>query len=250
LLKGTKKSELEVPLLHDPGAGWTYGASTRVLGLIVEKLSGKSLEAFFQERIFGPLGMMDTSYAVVASKQGRVATLHRRVDGALQEEPRKTISGTPHPPFRGDGGLYSTAHDYTQLLRMLLNGGRLGPVRLLSERSVEAMGRNQIGALFVTEQPEVDPASSRAFPLGAGRDKFGLGFQITGETEGRSQYRSAGSMSWSGAFNTEFWIDPRVGIGAVLMMQTLPFYDPGAIRTLQEFEAAVYRIPWLSARVR
>ena len=121
---------------------------------------------------------------------------------------------------------------------MLLNGGRLGSTRLLSEQSVKMMGENHIGSIAVEQQPDADPQRTRPFPLGAGRDKFGLGFQIASGDEQYARFRSPGSMSWAGIFNTEFWIDPARQIGGVQMMQLLPFYDEGAIRTLRDFEAA------------
>jgi CubicO group peptidase (beta-lactamase class C family) len=236
---GTQKMEWEFPLVSEPGEKWTYSASTRVLGLIVEKLTGTRLENYYQEHIFKPLGMVDTSYAVAADKQARLTTAHRTVNGKREEQPKTDIPSTPTPPYRGDGGLYSTAQDYGLFMRMLLNGGKLGGVRILSERSVKLMGQNHIGAVFVSPQPAANPALTKPFPLGAGRDKFGLGFQIT--ADGPTKYRSPGSMSWAGLFNTEFWIDPKKGIGGVMLMQFLPFYDDGAIRTLQEFEETVYR---------
>jgi CubicO group peptidase (beta-lactamase class C family) len=82
---------------------------------------------------------------------------------------------------------------------------------------------------------------TKPFPVGAGHDKFGLGFQIAQAAPGTAPYRSPGSMSWAGIFNTEFWIDPRRGICAVLLMQYLPFYDATAIDTLQGFEKRVYQ---------
>ena len=236
---GTQKMEWEFPLVSEPGEKWTYSASTRVLGLIVEKLTGTPLENYYQEHIFKPLGMVDTSYAVAADKQARLSTVHRTVNGKREEQPKEGIPSTPTPPYRGDGGLYSTAHDYGLFMRMLLNGGQLGKVRILSERSVKLMGENNIGAVVVSQQPAANPALTKPFPLGAGHDKFGLGFQIT--ADGPTKYRSPGSMSWAGLFNTEFWIDPKKGIGGVMLMQFLPFYDDGAIRTLQEFEETVYR---------
>jgi CubicO group peptidase (beta-lactamase class C family) len=101
------------------------------------------------------------------------------------------------------------------------------------------MGQNQIGVIVVSQQPAADPARTRPFPLGAGRDKFGLGFQITASSTEGSKSRSQGSLSWAGIYNTEFWIDPQRGIGGVLLMQFLPFYDAGAIRTLKDFENTV-----------
>jgi CubicO group peptidase (beta-lactamase class C family)/enterochelin esterase-like enzyme len=239
LQRDTGKNEWELPLLNDPGDKWNYSASTRVLGLIVEKITGQPLEAYYQDRIFKPLGMVDTSYAVAADKQARVASTHSRATGTLQEQPRGAIPSTPTPPFRGDGGLYSTVQDYGLFTRMLLNGGRLGTTRLLTERSVRMMGENHIGSIFVEQQPAADPLRTKPFPLGAGREKFGLGFQIASKDD-RGTYRSPGSLSWAGLFNTEFWIDPERHIAAVQMMQVLPFYDDAAIRTLRDFEKLVY----------
>jgi len=241
LQQGTQKNEWDLPLLSDPGDKWNYSASTRVLGLIVEKITGATLEAWYQERIFKPLGMVDTSYAVSADKQSRVSMTYSRAAGTLTEQPRGSIPSTPTAPFRGDGGLYSTVRDYGLFMRMLLNGGQLGTTRLLSEKSVQMMGENQIGSIFVEQQPAADPLRTRPFPLGAGHDKFGLGFQIASKNESYAKFRSPGSMSWAGIFNTEFWIDPVRHIGGVQMMQFLPFYDDGAIRTLRDFEELVYQ---------
>src|SRR6185295_10277531 len=119
---------------------WNYSASTRVLGLIVEKITASPLEAWYQEHIFKPLGMVDTSYAVAADKQSRVPTQHNRVAGKLVEQPRAPIASAPAPPFRGDGGLYSTVQDYGKFVQMLLNDGRLGSAQILSKDSVKMMG--------------------------------------------------------------------------------------------------------------
>jgi CubicO group peptidase (beta-lactamase class C family) len=110
----------------------------------------------------------------------------------------------------------------------------------LSEATVKLMSQNHIGNVRVELQPGAVPALSEPFPLGAGRDTFGLGFQITG-AQTDMLARSPGSMSWAGIFNTEFWIDPARGVGGVLLMQYLPFYDATAIDTLQGFERRVYR---------
>ena len=241
LTDATKKDEWELPLLNDPGEKWNYGPNTLLLGRIVEKISGESLEDYFQQRIFQPLGMVDTSYAVPLAKQSRVAMRYSRLNGALQELPPRTIPATPEPPFHGDGGLYSTAQDYGRFMQMLLNGGRLGSARILSESSVKMMGENQIGPIFVELQPIALPEYAKPFPLGAGHDKFGFGFQIASGDPQYAEYRSAGSLSWAGLYNTEFWIDPQRHIAAVMMMQVLPFYDDGALRTLRDFEKLVYQ---------
>ncbi len=239
--QGSQKNEWELPLLHDPGEKWTYGPSTRVLGLIVEKITGEALETYFQEHIFRPLGMIDTSFAVPADKQARVIHVYTHEGKSFKESsPFKLPPTVPTPPFRGDGGLYSTARDYGRFMRMLLNEGRLGDVRILSAESVQLMATNQIGAVFVSRQAAGMSALSKPFPLGAGRDKFGLGFQITSPSPDTIRYRREGSLSWAGIFNTEFWVDPHSGLAGVLLLQYLPFYDDAAIRVLQDFEATAY----------
>ena len=230
-------SATRFPLMHDPGTRWTYGESTRVLGTLVEEVSGQPLDEFLAERIFAPLGMSDTFYTVPAQKVSRVVTVHRTTPEGLVETPNPAEIASP---VYGDGGLYSTAADYAKFIRMVLNNGRApNGARLLSEATVTLMGQNHIGAIFVEQQPAAVPALTEPFPLGAGRDKFGLGFQVTGPH--REPFtRAPGSLSWAGIFNTEFWIDPARGIGGVLLMQYLPFYDDTAIETLQGFERRVY----------
>ncbi|MEA2465131.1 MAG: hypothetical protein QOJ98_2878 [Acidobacteriota bacterium] len=238
LTKNVREREPDVPLLHDPGERWTYSAGTRVLGQVIETVSGQPLEVFLRDKILAPLGMADTSFAVPAEKVARVTTVHSRVDGRLIEEPNAPIQ---EAPVRGDGGLYSTAHDYGNFLQMLLNDGRWHGATLLNARSVHTMGENHIGTVVIEEQPAADPKRTRPFPLGAGHDKFGLGFQIAVGDEGSAKHRSPGSLSWAGINNTHFWIDPDRQIAVVLLMQVLPFYDDACIRTLRGFEELVYQ---------
>jgi CubicO group peptidase (beta-lactamase class C family) len=231
-------STANLPLLHDPGTRWTYGESTRVLGTLVEEVSGQPLDEFLAERIFVPLGMSDTFYRVPAPKASRVVTVHRTTPEGLVETPN-TAEITA--PVYGDGGLHSTAADYAKFIQLFLNDGRApNGSRLLSEATVKLMGRNHTGTVRVERQPAAIPALTEPFPLGAGRDTYGLGFQITGAHDDALS-RSPGSMSWAGIFNTEFWIDPARGVGGVLLMQYLPFYDAAAIDTLQGFERRVYQ---------
>jgi CubicO group peptidase (beta-lactamase class C family) len=159
------------------------------------------------------------------------------VDGALVESP---VPETVRSGVSGDGGLYSTAGDYVKFIQMILNDGAAPDgTELLSRRSVRILTSNHLGDVRVSLQDEPTPELARAFPLGAGRDGFGLGFQVTGEHDDPDM-RQPGSLSWAGIFNTEFWIDPETGIGAVLMMQYLPFYDAAAIETLTGFERRLY----------
>ena len=242
LVAKTKKGEWELPLLNEPGEKWNYSASTRVLGLVVEKVTGASLENWYQEHIFKPLGMVDTSYVVATAKQSRLAPQFTRFTGKVEPLPKTPVPSTAAAPsYRGDGGLYSTVEDYGKFVRMLLNDGTLGTAKILSPASVKMMGENQIGAIFVERQPDADKERTKPFPLGAGKDKFGLGFQIASSDPAMKAFRSPGSMSWAGIFNTEFWVDPVKHIGGVHMMQLLPFYDDGAIRALRGFEETVYK---------
>jgi len=235
----TGKPEVELPLLHDPGAMWTYGASTRVLGEIIERVSSEPLDRFLEARILKPLGMTDTFYRVPDSKLTRVMSRHQRTDGRLIEE---QVAAVEESPVRGDGGLYSTARDYGVFLQFLLNDGRTkSGTRLLSQRSMSALRTNQIGSMFVTTQPDADPARTRPFPLGAGRDTFSLGFQIAAAPPRGRALRAKGSMSWGGLRNTHFWVDPQTRIGVVFMTQVLPFYDDEVMSLLTTFEETLYK---------
>jgi methyl acetate hydrolase len=227
-----------LPLLHDPGTMWSYGESTRVLGVLVERLSGQPLDEFMRKRIFEPLGMNETWYAVPTEKLGRVVTVHRWADGKLVE----VANGNEvRSPVQGDGGLNTTAADYAKFIALFLNHGRTpAGHQLVQQSTLVLMGRNHIGGVRVRLQEAAVPALSAVFPLGAGRDTFGLGFQVTGSPAGKDT-RSPGSLSWAGIYNTEFWIDPEKGIGGILLMQYLPFYDRAAIETLVGFEQRVYQ---------
>ncbi|HJZ73488.1 MAG TPA: serine hydrolase domain-containing protein [Vicinamibacterales bacterium] len=232
-----KKARAEVPLLHDPGERFTYGPSTAVLGLVVEKVSGRRLDEFVKARIFDPLGMVDTFYAVPADKHDRVVTLHARSDADLVERPNPaTIASN----VAGDGGLLSTAADYGRFMQVFLNGGRAGSARLVSDSTIRQMLSNQIGRLVVEQQPSVDLARAKPFPFGGGKDAFGFGFQIEAAPAG-SGLRSVGSASWGGINNTHFWIDPRRQIAAAVLMQLLPYYDDAAIDVLRSVERLVYQ---------
>lgn len=229
---------LKAPLLFDPGTKWEYGISTDWLGKLVEKISGQSLEEYFRQNIFAPLGMGDSFFNVPADKQARVVTVHqRRDDGTLAENPPQVFK--PVQFLSGGGGLYSTAADYLKFTRMLLGGGKLGKTRVLQAETVALMGRNQIGDLTLTEIKSLAPQFARnGVPIPGLLDKFGLGFAInTQPVEGG---RASGSMAWAGIYNTFFWIDQTGKTTAVLMMQLLPFMDDAAKALLEEFELAVY----------
>jgi CubicO group peptidase (beta-lactamase class C family) len=237
IIEKTKKNELDLPLLFDPGESWDYGAGTRVLGHVVEAISGQTIDAFLQSRLLGPLGMNDTSYLVPPAKYPRVVAVNARNAGGTFEE--RPMPATLPATVQGDGGLYGTASDYGLFLRMLLNRGTLNGRRLLSEQSAKAMLEPNTGNVVVREQRSSNPALSRNFPVGAGRDKWGLGFQLAADK--LPNRRSPGSGTWAGIFNTHFFIDPSREIGVIVMMQTLPFYDEASMKVYAGAEEAVYR---------
>ena len=236
IMEKTKKSEMDSPLLFDPGESWAYGASTRVLGLVVEAVSGQKIDAYLQARILGPLGMNDTSYLVPTTKYSRVVAVNaRNASGKFEERP---VPATIPASVQGDGGLYGTASDYGLFLRMLLNRGTLNGTRILSEQSAKLMLEPATGTVVVKEQQSANLSLSRNFPVGAGKDKWGLGFQLAAEK--LPNRRSPGSGTWAGIFNTHFFIDPSREFGVVVMMQTLPFYDEASMKVYAGAEEAVY----------
>jgi len=229
------------PLVFEPGEAWLYGSNSTWAGRLVETLSGQRLEAYFRERIFTPLGMLDTFYNVPEDKRARVVTVHRRTGDTTF-----TVEAV-QPPFTierpiGDGGLSSTAADYARFLQMLLNGGALGGARVLSSETVRLMGQNHIGALSVPALKTAMPDRSFDWNIlvNGGRDKWGLGFLIaTAPPPGK---RSPGSLSWGGINNTYFWVDPARGVGGAILMQFLPFADPRALAVHDAFERAIYQL--------
>jgi methyl acetate hydrolase len=237
IMEKTKKTEMDLPLLFDPGESWAYGASTRVLGNVVEVISGQKIDAFLQSRILGPLGMNDTSYLVPTTKYPRVVGVNARgADGKFVERP---MPATLPATVQGDGGLYGTASDYGLFLRMLLNNGTLNGKRILSEKSAKTMLEPNTGTVVVKEQQSANLSLSKNFPVGAGTDKWGLGFQLAAEKQ--PNRRTPGSGTWAGIFNTHFFIDPSREIGVVVMMQTLPFYDEASMKVYAGAEEAVYK---------
>jgi methyl acetate hydrolase len=232
---------LKAPLLFDPGSRWEYGISTDWLGKLVERVSGQTLEDYFRQHIFQPLGMTDTFFDVPPEKQARVVALHQRQDdGSFLEPPPQPFK--PVRFFSGGGGLYSTASDYLKFERMLLGGGKLGNKRILQSATVDQMSRNQIGDLMLVElRSSVPQFAKDPLRIPGSLDKFGLGFGInTKPVEGG---RSRGSLAWAGIYNTFFWIDPPRKTCTVIMMQILPFSDDAANSVVERFERAVYANP-------
>jgi CubicO group peptidase (beta-lactamase class C family) len=215
-----------LPSVQQPGAAWVYGYSTDVLGCVVERASGKSLDAFVRERITAPLGMRDTYFYLPPEKRGRLAVVYtpdatgkvsRADDGPKGQG--HYVDG-PRVSFAGGAGMLSTARDYARFLEMMRNRGALDGVRYLAPRTVELMTTNQVGTLH------------NADGLG-----FGLGFE-TVDRLGASGYSSVGTFGWSGAYGSSYDVDPAERLVLVLMIQVVPYTGPG-IR--EAFETAVYQ---------
>jgi CubicO group peptidase (beta-lactamase class C family) len=234
---------LKAPLVADPGARWEYGIGTDWLGKIVERVSGQTLDVYFRQHIFDPLGMSDTFFVVPAEKQPRVSRLFVRAkDGGLSEAPPRPA---PPPPtfFSGGGGLSSTARDYMTLLRTVGSGGALGQTRILTPESIGLMGQNQIGELTLRPFPSLMPAlATDNAALTGDLDKFGLGFALNSKPTASG--RAANTLAWAGIYNTFFWVDREHHVAAVLLTQMMPGLDPGPARLLEEFDRAVYR--WIA----
>ena len=228
---------LNAPLVFDPGARWEYGINTDWLGRLVERVSGQTLEAYFAQKIFEPLGMHDTYFNVPPGKQPRmVAIFQRDADGGLVKPPAAPVTKVEF--FSGGGGLFSTAPDYLTFLRALLAGGQIRGRRILAPESVAAMGTNQLGDLMLRPMTSVIPQLAGNAVLPGEADKFGLGFALNSKPLNGG--RGANTMAWAGIYNTFFWIDRDRQVAAVLMTQLLPFLDPGPKKLLEDFDRAVY----------
>jgi methyl acetate hydrolase len=230
------------PLMFDPGERWQYGGNIDWVGRIVQAVSGEPLDAHFRKHIFEPLGMNDTGFVISPAQWARVASGHHRLaDGSLQAEPmQQEPKAAPAPgSFTGGGGIYSSAPDYLALIRMLMNGGALGGVRILRPDTVALMAQNQIGRIDVGVLRTTAPAISNDVNFFPGiKLKWGFGHMIT--TEPVPEGRSAGSLTWAGIYNTYYWIDPKKRVAAVFMTQVRPFADGRVLHVYRGFERSIY----------
>ena len=201
----------DAPLDFHPGTRWAYSGLNGIdtLGRVVEVASGLTFDQFLKQRIFEPLGMEDTAFVPATENASRVVTLYRRSPDGLG---RVDVPGWVDTKtlFSGGGGLWSTAEDYLQFAQMLLNRGELGGVRLLGSRTVELMASNHVGELYA----EAGTTGGRP---GMG---FGLTVRVVENAVEAQQSNSDGSFWWGGAFGTNFWVDPKEDLTAVLMVQT------------------------------
>ena len=230
---------LTTPLMFDPGDRWEYGINIDWVGKVVEAMSGQKLDRYFQEHIFGPLGMRDTSFKISPSQRARLATVHQRGEGGALAP---IEFGLPEDPefLMGGGGLYGTAGDYLTFARMIMQDGSFKGVQVLRPETVALMSQNHIGPIEVGVFKTAMPTLSHDIELFPGMSKkWGLSFLIN--TQPAPTGRSAGSLAWAGLANTYFWIDRAKRVCGVFLSQLLPFYDPAAIDVFGKFETEVYR---------
>ena len=208
------------PLVAHPGTAYNYSLSTDVLGRVVEVASGQPFEVFMRERIFKPLEMTDTDFVVPDAKWPRLATVYSP-DGSGGIRPMKdpeSFANTHISPvayyksktyFSGGAGLVSTAADYARFGQMLLNGGSLDGVQILSPKTIELMTVNHTADL-----PNISAA-------GAGYG-WGLGFRVLTDLAATQAAGSVGNYGWSGIYGTTFWVDPKEKLVAVMLVQRYP----------------------------
>jgi CubicO group peptidase (beta-lactamase class C family) len=210
------------PLMSQPGAAWNYSLSTDVLGRVVEVASGQPFDVFLRERIFKPLGMVDTDFVVPDAKWSRLATVYSpdTASGIRPMKDPESFGNTHMSPiayykpgkkyFSGGAGLTSTIRDYSRFALMLSGGGAVEGVRLLSPKSVELMSASHTQDL-----------TTPGLLLGPGVG-FGLGFSVVTDLAATQSLGSEGMYGWSGIYGTNFWVDPKEHLVAIVMVQKYP----------------------------
>lgn len=206
------KKIAQAPLVHQPGTMWEYGLSMDVLARLVEVVSGQPYDKFLEQRIFKPLGMNDTGYTVPPEKAGRLAKLYAPGEGWTikpSTNPAQDSYLKPAVNFGGGSQSASTATDYLRFCQMLLNGGELDGVRILSRKTVELMTSDHLG----------DMPRGALLPNGYG---FGFTMAVSHGAGKTGVIGSEGEYFWGGAAGTRFWIDPKEQMIGIFMIQILP----------------------------
>lgn len=228
----------ELPLLFEPGTDWEYSFATDILGALVEKLSGQSLGDFFRSRIFEPLDMPDTTFAVPAGKTSRLATLHvwdaEKGEMVVRDGPPFEVPYRVSPLDAGGGGLFSTARDYMRFLEMLRAGGTLDGNRLLGPKTVSFMMKDHLPRAIT--EANVGPDADLMLGLGA---SHALGIGIYADPVVRGVLSSPGELEWGGAAGTIYWWDPVEDIVVVIMRQLQR--SPDSLRLRDDMSVALYQ---------
>lgn len=223
------------PLLFEPGTRWNYSMSTDVGGALVERISGMPLDAFLRTRVFEPLGMVDTGFVAPEADLDRCSALYACTPSTpmLPMAPARSMTRPP-TLLSGGGGLVGTADDYLRFCHMLLGGGALDGVRLLSPRTLRLMTTNHLpGGRTLNEMGQT--TFSEVTMEGTG---FGLGFSVLLDPAANRSLGSPGLSAWGGAASTAFWVDPAEELAVVFMTQLLPSTTYPLRRHLQ---AGVYQ---------
>ncbi|HEY2068936.1 MAG TPA: serine hydrolase domain-containing protein [Rhizomicrobium sp.] len=211
-----------IPLDFSPGDYWNYSVSIDVMGYLVQKLSGQTFGEFLRTRLFEPLGMKDTSFSVPASKMDRFCTCYMPGKGGklvIQDDAGKSTYAEPPKLESGGGGLVSTSHDYMRFCRMMLGGGTLDGVQILSPKTVAMFGTNLLpNNAFLTDMAAGEGLFSEAGYNGIG---FSIGCGVTLDIARTRVPGTSGEFFWGGAASTAFWIDPREDLAVVFMTQVM-----------------------------
>jgi len=233
-----KVAALRMPLVFEPGEKWEYSISIDWAGRLVESVSGQTLDAYFRDKIFAPLGMKDSGYVTSDEQRARQARVHQRqADGTLAPQPLETAF-TPEF-WSGGGPLYSTGRDYLTFLQALLHGGSHNGVRILKPETVALMNQNHTGNIPAGIMKTTNPARSNDVDLFPGAPiRWGLGYMLNMEPGPNG--RSAGTVSWGGIFNTYYWLDPAKRVTGLIMTQILPFADTKTLKLYGQYERSVY----------
>ncbi len=214
-----------LPMTSQPGTRWVYGYNTDILGALIAKVSGQPLDVFMRERILDPLGMDDTHFYLPSDDRNRLATVYSASRGGLERAPDASIMAGqgeyvdgPRKSFSGGAGFLSTASDYARFLQMMLNGGELDGVRILTPKTVELMTTDHL----------------RGIPFRTGQG-FGLGFSIVTDLGARGIPGSVGEYGWGGAYHSTYWVDPQEELVVVYLTNLIPaggLDDHGKLRAL------------------
>ena len=235
------KAALTTPLLFDPGDRWMYGSNIDWCGLVVEAVRGRRLGEVMRERIFEPLGMGDTAFALTDDMRARLAVVHQRSeDGALAPMPKMVLPQDPEIHMGGHG-LYTTVPDYLKFIRMWLRDGAApGGDRVLSPATVADAVRGGLDGQQVTALPGVVPALSNDAEFFPGLAK-NWAYTFLVNEEPAPTGRPAGALGWAGLANLYYWIDRENGLGGFWATQILPFADAVSFQGYLDFETAAYR---------
>ncbi len=211
----------KLPLEFSPGTAWNYSVATDVLGAVVQRVSGQTLDAFFQTRIFAPLGMHDTFFAVPEDKTDRLTDCYALVEGkgrVIYDAGAASAWSRQPKLLSGGGGLVSTALDYHRFCRMCENGGTLNGTRIIGRKTLDLMTMNHLPG-----GKDLSSLSRSLFSetqnAGTG---FGLGFAVTQDVAKTMMPGSKGEYYWGGMFSTAFFIDPVERLHMVFMTQLSP----------------------------